>query len=145
MKAGEKANNELIVDEEADVSNDEENLESIDVVSTVEIDKNTTSSHEDPEDEFCSDKTYFDSLVDDDIPVKEILVKAPCPQDLDEEAFEEILDYNLKIVGINMVKAKTKKSESGSISSEVTIQPSPKQAIKSFRSSNRSLNLKILL
>jgi hypothetical protein len=129
------------------VSNDEENLENLNVENVVEIDKNTTikkNTHEDPADEFCFDQTYLDSLVDEDIPVNEILVEAACPQDLDEEAFEELLDYNTKISGINMVTAKTKKSESGLISSEVTIQPSPKQAIKSLHSFNRSWNLKIL-
>ena len=73
-----------------------------------------------------------------------VLLMMIFPQDLDEEAFEELLDYNIKIQGIKMVKAKTKKSESGVISSKVTIQASPKQAIKSVHFSNRSWNLKIL-
>ena len=67
--------------------------------NVVEIDKNTTikkNTHEDPADEFCFDQTYLDSLVDEDIPVNEILVEAACPQDLDEEAFEGTTSKNNK-------------------------------------------------
>ena len=71
-------------------------------------------------------------------------MEANSQQDLDEEAFEELLDYNMKVLGINIVKVKTTKSESGVMSSEVTIQPSTKQAIKSLHCSHRNWNLKIL-
>ena len=48
-------------------------------------------------------------------------MEAGCQADLDEEAFENLLDYNMKVLGINKVEAKTMKSESGVLSCDVTI------------------------
>ena len=73
--------------------------------------------HEDQillQDEFCSDQLYLDSL-DDDTPVEEILMEATCQADLDEEAFEVLLDYNRKILEINMVKENDEKIKCSNI------------------------------
>ena len=48
--------------------------------------------------------------------MKEILLERACKDDLDEEGAKDLIEYNLKILGINMVWTKMKKSESGVIS-----------------------------
>ena len=137
-KATERVNVDTIVAVEAsNVPTVEENVANSNVENIVETNKNATIDkkiHEDQillQDEFCSDQLYLDSL-DDDTPVEEILVEASCEANLDEEAFKNLLNYNMKVLGMNKVKAKTMKSESGVISCEVIIQPSQKQSIKSL-------------
>ena len=52
-------------------------------------------------DEVCPDEEYEE--VDDDAPVKEIRLERACQDDLDEEGDKDLIDHNLKILGINMV------------------------------------------
>ena len=70
-------------------------------------------------------------------------MEAPREETLDEDAVNDLLDYNLKILGIVMMKVKMNKSESGSITScLVTIQPTPKNTIRRLSVSLRNWNLK---
>ena len=95
------------------------------------------------QDEFCSNLIYHENLVNNDTPVKEILLEAPREETLDEDAVNDLLDYNLKVLGIVMMKVKMNKSESGSITScLVTIQPTPKNTIRRLSVSLRNWNLK---
>ena len=58
-------------------------------------------------DEFCSDNIYLHNLVDaDNALVEEIVLEPACQDHLDDESGKDLLDYNLKIMGINMIKAK---------------------------------------
>ena len=97
------------------------------------------------QDEVCSDDIYIDDLVHDDTVVEEILLQAPCQEICEEDDMNEILDYNLKILGVNMIKCKMNKSESDVITScLVTIQPTPKKIIKRLSISLRNWKLKIV-
>ena len=79
-------------------------------------------------DEFCPDENYEE--FDDNAPVKEIVLESACEENLDEEAAKDIIEYNLKLLGINIIETKLKKSESGVISCTIIIQPKPKETIK---------------
>ena len=76
-------------------------------------------------DEVCPDEEYQE--VDDDALVEEIVLESAIE---DEEASKDLIEYNLKIFGINMLETKTKKSESGVISCKLMIQPTPKKIIR---------------
>ena len=71
------------------------------------------------------------------------MLEPACQDHLDDESGKDLLDYNLKIMGINMIKAKMEKSEIGLISScTVIIKPMSKNTIKRF--SIRNWNVKTL-
>ena len=85
--------------------------------------------------EVCPDEKYDE--VDDSAPVKIFGLESTCQEEFDEEASKDLLEYNFKIIGINMLETRTKKSESGVILCEVIIQPTPKEVIKRLGSALR--------
>jgi hypothetical protein len=91
-------------------------------------------------DEVCPDKEYEE--VDDDVPIKQIVLERACQEDLDEEATKDLDEYNFKISGINMLGAKMEKSESGVISLTVIIQPKPKEVIEKINVGLRDWKVK---
>ena len=95
-------------------------------------------------DEFCSDHLYLNNVEDDVTPVEEIMLEAKCQEvELKEESLRKHLEYNLKILGINMIEANMNKSESGVINScLIIVEPTPKKMIKQLRLSLKNWNLK---
>ena len=58
------------------------------------------------------------------------MLESACHGNLDEEAVEDTIEYNLKVLGISLIETKVEKSESGMISCSITIQPKPKKTIE---------------
>ena len=58
------------------------------------------------QDKVCPDNIYLDDLVDDDTLAEKTLLQAPCQEICKEDAVNELLDYILKILGVNMIKYK---------------------------------------
>ena len=63
-------------------------------------------------------------------------------KNLEEEAMKDLLEYNLKILGVSLLEAKTNKSESGVISFIVIIQSTPKEIIARLSLALEDWNLK---
>ena len=61
------------------------------------------------QDEFCCDNDFLDNLAEDDSPVNEIVLETTCQENLREEDMKDLLEYNLKILGISLLEAKTGK------------------------------------
>ena len=74
--------------------------------------------------------------------MKEIVLESACEENLDEEAAKDIIEYNLKLLGINIIETKLKKSESGVISCTAIIQPTPKEIIARLSLALEDWNLK---
>jgi hypothetical protein len=95
------------------------------------------------EDEVCADHDYLENGDDDDTFVEEILLEANHPEESEEESVEDLLIYNLKVLGIKMIELRINKSESGVIKScSVIVQPTPKKIIGMLSHSLRNWNLK---
>ena len=97
-------------------------------------------------DEFCYANDFLDNLAEDDSPspVKEIVLETTCEEILEEEEMKDLLEYNLKILGINLLEAKAGKSESGLISITVIIQPTSKEIIARLSLALENWNLKTM-
>jgi hypothetical protein len=93
------------------------------------------------EDEFCSDHIYLDNVVNDETLLEEILLTPTCQEGWNDEDVENLLDYNLKLLEINMVKAKSNRSNTLT-SCQVIIQPIPKKNIEGLSFPLRSWTLK---
>ena len=82
------------------------------------------------QDEFCSDDLYVDNVVKDTL-VEEILIEPDSQADWKD--VEELIDYNLKVIGINLVKIQMNRSNQGDFTScLVKIQPTMMTKIGSF-------------
>ena len=78
-----------------------------------------------PNDEICSDSEY-QTLNTAETDVEEIIVKPDCKTDWENVDVKDIIEYKLKIVGINVNEVETNRSTSGEIiSCIVRIQPTP--------------------
>ena len=78
-----------------------------------------------PNDEICSDSEY-QVLNTAETDVEEIVVKPDCKTDWENVDVKDIIEYKLKIVGINVNEVETNRSISGEIlSCIVRIQPTP--------------------
>ena len=98
------------------------------------------------QDEFCSDENYVENVVNNDTLVEEILVKPDdCQADLKDEYVENLIDYNFKIKGINVVKIKINRSNRGAFTScLVKIEPIPLKRIESESFPLRNWSLKAI-
>ena len=81
-------------------------------------------------DEFCSDD-IFDQNQETD-PLDEIIVTLDCDSDLNNDNIETVIDYKLKILGINMVKIVEQNRGQGGILAPclVKIEPIPLKMIE---------------
>ena len=70
------------------------------------------------------------------------MLETTCQENLREEDMKDLLEYNLKILGISLLEANTKKSESGVISCIAIIQPTPKEMIAKLSLALEDWNLK---
>ena len=105
----------------------EENVEQTEDFNENEIEQkaekaeNPQSKNSNLNDEFCSDKDY-NTVVD------ELIVKPP--NDWKDTEVENFIDYNLKIVGINVFEIEKERSQSGE-NFRVKIQPTQLKDLKS--------------
>ena len=106
----------------------EENWEQTEKVNETLIEQKAENA-DNLNDEFCSNKDY---LIENASSIKalvdEILVKPE--DDWKDEEVENLIDYNLKIVGINVVKINKEISQSGE-TYRVKIQPTELKDLKS--------------
>ena len=115
VKAGEAP----MVDTEQDVNQEVENSAVAVIAEVYETKERNNSALND---EFCSDTSFFKHDDKEDTIIEEILLVLKKKSDENEEDLENSIDYNLKILGINMVKI-ARKSESDSTSFTVKIAP----------------------
>ena len=127
VKAGEAPT----VDTEQDVNKEVENSA---VIAEV------CETNEALNDEFCSDASFKHDDKEDTI-IEEILVVLKKKSDEDKEDLENSIDYNLKILGINMLKI-TRKSESDSTAFTVKIAPTSLGKIKDLNFQKEEFSVK---
>ena len=77
--------------------------------------------------------------------VNDIVLESTCKKDLDENATKDLLEYNFKIQGINILETRPKKSESGVLSCVVVIQPKTKEIITRLGLALRDWKLETIL
>jgi hypothetical protein len=82
-------------------------------------------------DEFCYDKDYTENAMDKTILVDELLVKPDDENDWKNEDVVNLIDYKLKIVGIDVVNIEKEIKEDEIISCKVKIQPTQLKNIES--------------
>ena len=76
-------------------------------------------------DEFCSDSEYHEQNKTEKV-VEEIVIKPDCEADWKNADVKDVIEYKLKIVGINVNEVEVDKSDSEDIiSCLVKIQPTP--------------------
>ena len=135
---------------------EQENLETIAVDASSVSEENSIAEKSNDEgtektpkdfplqDELCSDQVYLNNVDDDDTPVEKIMLEAKCQEvELEEEYVKDHLEYNLKILGINIIEANMNKSESGVIKScSIIVEPTPKKIIKQLSLSLKNWYLK---
>ena len=80
-------------------------------------------------DEFCSDNDFMKNATNINTLVDELLVK-PGDNEKDEEDIMNLIDYNLKIVGIDVIKIEKEMIQSNQVF-KVKIQPSRLEVLKS--------------
>ena len=85
------------------------------------------------QDEICPDDIYVENVLKYDTPVEQILFKPDDQTDWKDDYIENLIDYNLKITGISMVKINITRSIEGDVAScLVKIQPITRKKIKSL-------------
>jgi hypothetical protein len=94
-------------------------------------------------DEFCSNDIYFDNVVSDETLVEEILVTPDCQDGWKDDDVKNLLDYNFKILGVNMVKIEMNRSDKGALTScLVKILPIPLKKVEKLSLHLRNWSLK---
>jgi hypothetical protein len=82
-------------------------------------------------DEFCCDKDYVENAIDKNILVDELLIKPDDKSDWKNDDVVNLIDYKLKIVGIDVVNIEKKTRDDEIISCKVKIQPTRLKNIES--------------
>ena len=80
--------------------------------------------------EFCSNNIYAEKAVDDATLVGEILIKPDPENDLKDADVQNLIEYNLKVIGISPVQIEVKRSHLDVISCTVKINPIPRKIIE---------------
>ena len=96
-------------------------------IITVAKDRNEGSTLQD---EFCDDQIYLEVPGNDETLVKEILAIPSCQEGWKDEDVKNLLEYNFKILGINVTNAQIKRSKEGILCScLLSIEPISKNII----------------
>ena len=68
-------------------------------------------------DEMCSDRSYLEKDDDKETFVENLVFTTSSKESLEDQDIENLLDYTLKIVGIEILKVKVNRNEEGSLAS----------------------------
>ena len=124
----------------------EQPFEAEEAISESNTEQVLTTVAEEVPDEFCSNQEYDEHPkvddANDDTLVEEILATPDCQGGWKDEDVENIIEYNLKILGINMVKITRNRSNRGALTScLVQIRPISWKKIEKLTLRNWSLKI----
>ena len=85
-------------------------------------------------DEMCSDRIYLERADDEETFIENLVLTPSSKESIEHQNIENLLDYTLKIVGIEMLNVKVNRGDEGSLAScSVRIKPVRRTTFEELR------------